>query len=140
MLDLHNVWEGKIFVGAHPEPADLAQTDFSLLVLTAHQHQDVASYHPRAAIGFPLTDDAFEIVKGDEARAKKAAEVVARAVVNGGKVLVTCSAGQNRSGWVAAWAMVMLGTSGKEAVEHVQARRPKSLYNWFFKTHLEGLE
>lgn len=135
---MNDVHQGRLFVGAHPDPAAVVAGGFSLLVLTAHQHQDSAPF-PVRVVAEPLTDDAFEIVKGDEQRAERAASAAAAELKAGGKVLVTCSAGQNRSAWVAAWAMVMLGMPGKKAVEHVQARRPESLYNWFFKTHLEAL-
>ncbi len=88
----------------------------------------------------PLTDDAFEIVKGDWARAQLAADFAASEVQRGHRVLVFCREGMNRSGLVAALAVRLLRRcSGQEALELVQARRAGSLYNWHFKKALMAL-
>ena len=135
-----------LFVGARPddgtEPADAG---FTMIVTTAGKglgwwpNRDKTKSAP-LHLHFGLTDDAFEIVRGDLERASAAMFAVVSELCQRGKVLVTCSQGLNRSGWVAAWAIVRLtGISGAAAIEQVQKRRTGSLYNHFFCEHLKGL-
>lgn len=58
----------------------------------------------------------------------------------GGRVLVHCHAGRNRSGLVTALAARrVLGISGREALALVRERRPNAVANEAFATYLEGL-
>jgi hypothetical protein len=55
-------------------------------------------------------------------------------------VMIHCRAGRNRSGLLAALVLRELeGISGQEALERVQAARPKSLYNQHFCAYLAQL-
>jgi protein-tyrosine phosphatase len=111
-----------------------------MLVLTARQHQQPAALQPGLTIiQAPLTDDAFCIVKGNKKRAAHAATSVVQKIRARGKVMITCSEGMNRSGWVAALATKELsGCSGEQVIKLIQQQRPGALYNWFFQEHLKG--
>jgi protein-tyrosine phosphatase len=55
----------------------------------------------------------------------------------GRNVLVTCMAGQNRSGIVTAMALCKLtGASGQECVDHVSRTRPFALNNRTFAQYV----
>jgi len=115
-----------------------AASGFSLVVLCLDV--DPAELHgdPRYRI-FPLTDDAFGIATGDIERAQAAATLVADELRAGGRVLVACRQGLNRSGWVCALAPINLGVERIDALAKVQSARPGALYNWFFRQHILGL-
>ena len=67
----------------------------------------------------------------------QAAEIVARRVRSGERVLVTCAMGRNRSGLVSALALHFLtGISGAEAARLVKARRHNALTNRYFMAAL----
>ena len=124
-----------LWVGSHPE-TDPASDGIGLLVLCAFQHQQVPPTWSVSVHRAPLTDDAFQIMGGDTERAERAAAVVAHALRGGTSVLCTCREGLNRSGWVAALALVEMGMGREDAVKRVQVHRPGSLYNWFFQQHV----
>ncbi|MBW2672266.1 MAG: hypothetical protein JRD89_02470 [Deltaproteobacteria bacterium] len=84
-----------------------------------------------------MTDDAFEIVKGDWECALGAAEQIDAACAGGNRCLVTCVEGRNRSGFVAALAIHLIGdVLGDEAIAAVQNNRTGALYNWHFQNAL----
>ena len=56
----------------------------------------------------------------------------------GGKVLVHCSQGLNRSGLVCGRVMVMKGMTGVEAIRQIRFKRPGSLWNRVFSKYLES--
>ncbi len=58
----------------------------------------------------------------------------------GGRVLVTCHAGRNRSGLMNALIVRrLLKCSGAQALAEVRARRPNAVANPTFAAYLEGL-
>jgi protein-tyrosine phosphatase len=68
---------------------------------------------------------------------KDAANKVVQHVRNGKNVLVTCLAGQNRSGLVTALALQQLtGWSGKKIVNHISAKRMWALHNATFAQYI----
>lgn len=126
---------GVLWVGRHPQ-TDPAVDGIDLLLLCATHLQDHPPDWKSTVYGYPLHDDVFELVKGDAEGAEKLATVAATWLRDGHCVMTTCKEGLNRSGWVAAWAMVKLGMAGDKAIENVQANRNGSLYNYFFRQHL----
>lgn len=69
-----------------------------------------------------------------------AAQRAAQLLSKGNKVLVTCMAGLNRSGMVAAMALHLhTGWSGEECVRHIQSQRSMALCNETFEQWLEGV-
>lgn len=59
---------------------------------------------------------------------------VVTAVTSGGKVLVACAGGRNRSGLVR-----LAGCSGAQALSLIQSRRDNALNNLTFARHLAAL-
>jgi len=124
----------RLWVGPHPDPFP-RDPAFSLLVLTAFQHQALVPPPACDIYLCPLTDDAFEIVRGDQERCHKAAEEIVKVLRDpAALVLVTCSAGQNRSSWVAGRAMIMMGRKPTDVVATLE--RERGFVNWFFKQDL----
>lgn len=71
------------------------------------------------------------------ARVKAIADQVAAAVTEGGRVLVRCQAGYNRSGLVVAFALIALGHTPADAVALIRAKRsPHALFNSHFLGYL----
>ncbi len=54
------------------------------------------------------------------------------------RVVVICLEGRNRSGLVVALTLCDLGYTGAEAVARLRAARPRTLYNPFFQSYVEG--
>lgn len=87
---------------------------------------NVVVFHPRL-------DDLGPPSPGERERALRAGELVAAAIRRGQRVLVACSMGRNRSGWVVGLALRLLARSGEEAVALVRAARgPEALSNEAF--------
>lgn len=129
-----------IWVGAVPtDLPTLPSKGFSHLALCADEHQFPNSKVDGLDIRrCPLVDiDVGEVLNLD--KAVSAAHWVADSAFGGGKVLVTCAAGINRSALVAALALRLLGVSPQAAIDQIQARRsPFCLNNeTFYNTVLE---
>ena len=128
-----------LFQGGRPPPGDgLKTAGVDVLVLCAGTWQDATCYPGLVVIKAPGDDDArpHRLARFiDTWRA--AAELVVEHILAGRNVLVTCEAGQNRSGLVSAMALCMLtGCSGKEAVDTVSSRRPFALNNRTFAKYV----
>lgn len=65
------------------------------------------------------------------------AALAAACVSRGGRVVVNCNAGRNRSGLLAALVMHRLGLTGILAT--IQTAHPQALYNPVFATYVRGL-
>lgn len=119
---------------ARSSSAEAAPFRVHLLVLCAEEVQ------PRtlalSILSAPLRDRPF--ASRDEERrvvsvAGRAADFVAREVSAGRRVLVTCAAGLNRSGFVSGLTLRRLGVSGASAVRKIRrARGPSALGNLSF--------
>jgi hypothetical protein len=67
------------------------------------------------------------------------AELCARLVASGNKVLVHCQMGLNRSALLAGMVLRHFGLPGAAVVERLRARRPGALYNDVFADYLASL-
>ncbi len=125
-----------LFQGARPSRGDLvASAGFHALVLFDDTFQPPRTSFPGVRVlkcpfvdsrTLPITPEVMEVVL-------KTARRVARRVARGERVLVTCFAGQNRSGLVVAHALHKLtGWSGNRIVRHIQNVRQPSLTNAVF--------
>lgn len=117
----------KLYMGPAPRPDDgwKMRERFDVLILAAEEHQPSGRFFPGVqVIHVPLDDNAF--VPANELRiAKKAAAIVATALSNGKRVLVTCWLGRNRSGLITALALVRMGAQPEKAIELVRRARGK---------------
>ena len=132
--NVNNIWSG-LWQGARPPHGTfLAERGFQTLVLAAKEIQDAHNYQDIVVIKAPGDDDdrphrlqAFLPVW------HKAADVVAKRVADGQKVLVTCAQGLNRSGFITCVALHKLtGWDGGTCVDHIQHRREDALFNSTF--------
>lgn len=128
-----------LFQGGRPPPGDgLAKAGIHVLVLAAAQHQDAGAYEGITVICAPGDDDARRhrldrFIGGW----RDAANQVVEHVRAGRNVLVTCMAGQNRSGLIVALALRELtGWSGARCVEHISRCRPHALNNTTFANYI----
>lgn len=73
--------------------------------------------------------------------ASKAASIAAVRAAQGGKVLVTCWMGRNRSGLVTALALhALTGMSGSQIIQHIKRVRPVALSNPQFRAALSKIQ
>jgi protein-tyrosine phosphatase len=73
------------------------------------------------------------------ARVHAVAELGARLIRNGHKVLAHCSMGFNRSALMAGLILTELGYDGPSAIARLRERRPGALYNERFAEYLSSL-
>jgi hypothetical protein len=129
----HRLWQGSVPTAGRHLP-------FDLVVLCAQEHQfpiavyGVRPFGPRARVlRCPLTDGGAPLSNHGVSRAFGAAVEVARAYMNGERVVVTCQAGLNRSGLVVALALLEMGVDAPSAVQAVRRARPGGLGNVHFE-------
>jgi hypothetical protein len=75
----------------------------------------------------------------DLVRLHAVAELGARLIRGGQKVLAHCTMGFNRSALLAGLILTELGYDGQSALERVRERRPGALFNERFATYLASL-
>jgi protein-tyrosine phosphatase len=135
----YNQISDHLFQGAFPPPgAGLKKAGFDVLVLCAAEHQRADMYPGLTVIKAGGDDDARYLrMLLFIQKWKQAAAIVVEHVRQGHNVLVTCMAGQNRSGLVVGLALVeLMGLTGKEAVEYIRGRRALALNNETFAQYL----
>ena len=84
---------------------------------------------------FPIYDEALPNLEKLEA----VADMAARLIRSGHRVLSHCRMGFNRSALVAGLTLCRLGMTGPEAVQRLRSCRPGALFNEVFAAHLESL-
>jgi hypothetical protein len=100
-----------------------------LLWMGGHYYQDSLGVRQPDS---PLTTEQLEVVC-------EMAELAARSVTDGRRVLVRCHSGYNRSGLVIAQALIHLGHSADDAVFLIRYRRSKwALNNPLFVSYLDA--
>lgn len=134
MLDADHITHG-LWQGSAPSPKDINPRDFSVVVLCAKEYQPPARlFDPGVVVVHAPNDDTCTRYPTDEEfrLADDASDLVADALCDRKKVLVTCAMGLNRSGLVSALALVKGGFSPQEAVELIRKKRPGALGNPYF--------
>jgi predicted protein tyrosine phosphatase len=122
----------KLYQGRVPDPAS-NYDGFTMLVLCAKESQPELPLF-KGMILRPAFDDTSHPTADDLDRASKAATEVAAELMRGGRVLVTCHMGLNRSGLVTGIALTLTTTmSATEIMRHIcAARGPHALSNSAF--------
>jgi protein-tyrosine phosphatase len=87
-------------------------------------------------IYFPIYDEELPNLE----KLNGLADLAARLIRSGHKVLSHCGMGFNRSALVAGLTLCRLGMTGPEAVRHLRACRPGALFNEVFAAHLESID
>lgn len=138
VLDVDLIW-GTLWQGSFPPHGTiLKERGFDVLVLTAADNQCADVYPGVTVICAPGDDDERKHALQRSIAGWHAAGLeVAEHVKAGRKVLVTCIAGQNRSGLVTAIALRELtGWPGKKVVSHVSQQRHLALNNRTFVDYI----
>ena len=121
-LEASRVWP-KIWVGS--APAEHAYFGgFSLIALCAVEYQPTLDHFPGKVVRPAFRDTSEPLLKEELARVAEAANAVADEVSQGGRCLVTCMAGLNRSALVAALAIKQLSNlSADQIIATIRANR-----------------
>lgn len=136
MVDATRLARG-LYIGSAPKPAEVKRAGFDIVVLCAREYQPATSLFGNVQVlRLPIDDNALEdLTESEQRNACAVSQHVAQAVVHGKRVLVTCLAGRNRSGLVAATALRLLypKLTAQEIVDHIkQARGMFALSNYRF--------
>ena len=119
-------------------PTD-ARLPFDAVVLAAVEYQPEL---PRYAVLRVPLEDRFPPDPPPDARTvafiERAAGEVAREVRRGGRVLVTCAQGRNRSGVLAGLALVQLGCPGPQAAALIRRLRNGLTNPYFLRMVVRG--
>jgi protein-tyrosine phosphatase len=87
---------------------------------------------------YPIPDAGLSLAA--EVRLNELADDAATVIALGGKVLINCNAGRNRSCLLAALTLTKLnGWSGEQAMAFVRERRPNALANPMFEKYLRSV-
>lgn len=97
---------------------------WDLVVLCAEEHQPKSHEMPGVQLLRVKLDDPG-MTETQRLQAIRTGEHVASVIRRGGKVLVTCQMGINRSGLVCGIALVAMGHSAGSAIALIRARRGK---------------
>lgn len=136
---LPNLWQGS----APPLGSAVKISGFDMLILCAEEYQPRArefGFRSGRVLHAPLDDHTRPLEAGEWETILTAAEAATVCLRRGGRVLVTCAAGRNRSGIVTALTIILLTRcSPKKAVRLVRSRRDLALTNDSFVRHIEAL-
>lgn len=127
----------RLWIGSKP-PVDRNLSNIDVVVLCAAEFQPERMTFHGAIWRCPIPDDALDPPQLHAVL--KTSVAVAKSIVDGRRVLVTCQQGRNRSAFVIAFALHQLTTmSGEQIVEHIRKHRQmNSLSNpWFVKKIVE---
>ena len=121
-----------LHMGSAPPPGPLP--GFQLLVLAAREYQPEGAFPYQRVIHAGM-DDGPPVTSEEASSAVASAVAVAQAMSRGETSLVTCWAGLNRSGLIAALALVFAhGATGDSAIAAVRrARGQDALSNQHFR-------
>jgi hypothetical protein len=134
-LDASNIVP-RLWVGGRPA-FDRDLPDFDILVLCARELQPEHVAFHGLVVRCPIPDG--HLTDGEVSRALMAAKMVADYLVGRKRVLVTCSAGMNRSALVASLGLGRVTRwSAADLVRLMRSRRhPNALYNQHFQDLLK---
>lgn len=127
LLEAHQVVPG-LWQGSMPPIGDFLEKEgFTTLILCARELQPSSELYPGVQVIHAPNDDDPTNRPLDKAKlrvAAQAAQAASEAMKRGGKVLVTCAAGANRSGLVSGITLHLLyGWSGQKAVAQIRRTR-----------------
>ncbi len=117
------LWQGSL-----PSTGNMVKgRGFTVLILCAREKQPPAELYPGVRVVHAPNDDHPNYGPLDREKLRtaiQAAKQAAEAIRNGGKVLVTCAAGLNRSGLVSGLTLHFLyGWSGHKAINQIRQKR-----------------
>lgn len=135
-LARYNIDADRILPGLYqgsrpPEGPNLSRAGFDLLVLSALEYQPRSYHFPGVYVVHAPLDDHRGYLSDEEMEIIcRAAQITAEHILRGGKALVTCHAGLNRSGIITAVTVMLLtGMNKDQAIRQVQKNRAGALRN-----------
>jgi hypothetical protein len=117
---------GTLYVGGAPQPSDRMQDWADTLVLCAMEYQpDVTDleFGQIEILRMPLGDVNEPMKPAEYARCFAVSTKVAKRLLAGKRVVVTCLAGLNRSCLIAGMAMRMVGMGSDTVIRNLRAAR-----------------
>ena len=132
---------GNLYQGGVPPMGDYLRNEgFDVLVLCAAEFQPSARRYPGVIVlHCPLVDEE-KMSERDMQSARRTADMVAVALKQGKKCLVTCYMGWNRSGLVNGLTLhKAYSMKGRDAVNTIRSMREHALSNRFFARVLSQL-
>jgi len=117
---------GRLFVGGAPQPKDRMQNWADALVLCAAEYQpgeEDLEFDDVEILRVNLGDVNAPMTPENMAKIFSVSQKVARRLNDGGRVVVTCFSGLNRSCLIAGMAMRMIGMSADDTVNNLRAAR-----------------
>lgn len=132
-IDAHemapNLWQGSV----PPRGSQLADEGFNVLVLCAIEYQPESEDFENVRIIRAPFNDCESLSLKDNFIIANAVNEIAKLLLQGNKILVTCFAGLNRSGLITAMVMnKALNIPGKECIRTIQSKRYLALSNKSF--------
>ncbi len=137
-LDAHRVGS-RIWQGSIPPFKGLHEAGFSMVVLCAEEHQPSRVSFERAVemVRAPNKDDGSPLTDRQWRLALQASAKVVDHWKRGGRILITCMQGRNRSGLVSALALRDLSVVPMETIiRTIKAARENALTNAYFTDRL----
>ena len=117
-LDAHRVAE-KLWIGASPGPADVAHFDAVFLCAREFQPRDL----PCRTYAVLMDDSGAAVLPAELHRSIGAAKLAHQITEKGGRVLMACAQGVNRSSFVAAQLLMRRGYSCSAAIALIRETR-----------------
>lgn len=122
--------DGLLAQGSVPPPHVVIPFDVVVLTAIEHQHIPLPGYE---VLKVPLDDSGPPPTPEERRLIYENARRVARRVLAGKRVLVTCHQGRNRSGVIAGLALVELGVPGPKAAHRIQRIRDGLVNPHFYR-------
>ena len=129
-----------IYQGSRPSNSlQLINDKFTVLVLSAVEFQPQDSRYKNIKIIKAPIRDSYDITNEEVNKAITCSNAVCKDIVSGGKALITCYMGWNRSGLITAFCLINLyKMNGRQAVNHIKFMRKNSLNNEVFVKIIEN--
>jgi protein-tyrosine phosphatase len=125
---------GELYQGSFP-PANV-MLPFDAVALCAMELQPPPGTVRAPLVLYTPLDDGPVIHERDQRYARRTAAELAKVLHRGGRCLVTCAQGRNRSGLVSALTLITLGWKADDAIKAVRDARENALSNPVFVDYL----
>jgi len=128
-----------LYQGAYPPTGTTLESNgFTLLVLAAEEYQPSSNFFPGVqVVHAPLDDHPYQLSQAEWDAIVRSAKLAGDNVMRGGRSLITCWEGRNRSGIITAVTLTLLtGWPADKAVARIRSRRPGALTNESFVRQL----
>jgi len=130
----------RLYQGGRPSPGQLLRrSGFTFLVLAAEEYQPSSRNFPGVTVVHtPLDDHPYQLSQAEWSAIINSAMLAGDNIMRGGRSLITCWQGRNRSGLITAVTLMLLtGWSAEKVVARIRSRRRGALSNESFVRQLK---